>query len=383
MKIVIAPDSFKGSISALEFCNVVEDSIKRVDDKAIVYKRPMADGGEGTVEALIYNTEGEIKSISVLDPLGNKVNATYGILGDGETAVVEMASASGLPLVPNEERDPKKTTTYGTGQILNHLIFNEDCKRIILGIGGSATNDGGAGLFQALGYRLHNKEGQDIPFGNEGLKELKTIIPPHNYNRINETQIIVACDVDNPLCGPNGATYVYAPQKGAKNSELELMDSNLNHYARVIKEHFHKDILNMPGAGAAGGLGGGLFGFLDVTFNSGVDIIQEYSGIQELLEENNIDLLITGEGEINSQTVNGKLPAGMAKLCHNHNTPCIVFVGKMGKGYEELYNQGLTGVFSITNGPCSLEEAIKETKQNLAGLTFNVINTLKHSLSDN
>lgn len=381
MKVIVAPDSFKGSLTAEEFCEVVDKSIHKIYPQANVHKVPMADGGEGTVSALVYNTGGSLKHIDVTGPLGDKVTACYGLLGSGKTAVVEMASASGLPLVPSDQRDPKITTTYGTGEVIAHIVDNEGCDEIILGIGGSATNDGGAGMLQALGFDLLDSDGLAIPSGNHGLAKLHSIGDNQVSDSIKNLKLVVACDVNNPLCGPEGATYVYGPQKGAGVDELQGMDQNLEHFAIKIEEAFGKKVANVPGAGAAGGLGAGLLGFFEPEMKQGYAIVQAYSGIEDLFKGNDIDLVITGEGEINHQTVNGKLPAGIASLANSYNVPCIAFVGKIGEGAEQVYSAGLTSIFSIVPGPCTLEEAMVNGKSMLEDLTLRVMRLLSRKPS--
>ncbi|WP_105616925.1 glycerate kinase family protein [Vallitalea okinawensis] len=357
MNIVIAPDSFKGSISAEGFCNIVEKTILELDKDATVHKVPLADGGEGTVEALTYNTGGKIKEATVTGPSGKTVVAQYGILGNESTAVIEMASASGLPLVPQAERNPLITTTYGTGELIKTVIA-EGCQEIILGIGGSATNDGGAGMLQALGFNLLDDQGEDIPWGAKGIAKLASIKKDQVAKEVTAIKIIVACDVNNPLCGPNGASFVYGPQKGAKHDEVIWMDQALRHYADIIQTDLGLMIADTPGAGAAGGLGAGLMAFLGAELRPGFDIIQAHSGLEEILRNEKVDLVITGEGEMNHQTINGKLPAGVSALAKKYGVPCIAFVGNIGDGAEMVYDCGLTSIFSIVPGPRTLDQAM-------------------------
>jgi len=257
VKIVIAPDSFKGSLTALEAANAIEDGFRRVFPEAEIVKVPMADGGEGTVQSLVDATGGRIVKRIVTGPLGDKVEAQFGILGDGKTAVIEMASASGLPLIPPHKRNPMVTTTYGTGELIKAAL-DMDCRKFIIGIGGSATNDGGGGMAQALGVKLLDKDGNDIPFGGKGLLKLNRIDISTLDPRIAESEIVVACDVDNPLTGPRGAARVYSPQKGATPEMVEILEKALERFAEVVKRDLGKDVKNIPGAGAAGGLGAGL-----------------------------------------------------------------------------------------------------------------------------
>ena len=354
MNILIAPDSFKGSLSAQEFCDISEKSILKVYPNANIKKIPMADGGEGTVESLVFNTGGKILYQDVTGPLGNKVTAAFGILGDGSTAVVEMANASGLPLVPKEKRNPMYTTTYGTGELIKTAL-DQGCTRLIMGIGGSATNDGGAGMLQALGFKLLNAKGESIPFGAKGLLELESIEMSEKDPRLDEVEIRVACDVDNPLYGPKGASYVYGPQKGATEEMLPLLDQGLQRFHDCIQRFLGKEVAHIPGAGAAGGLGAGLLAFLNGDLESGFTIIQKEIGLERILETHKFDLVITGEGQMNDQTLYGKLPVGIAGVAKKYNLPVIAFVGSIGKGAEQVYEAGIDSIISIADGPMSLE----------------------------
>lgn len=357
VKVLIAPDSFKESLSAQEFCDAAERAILRIYSKADIMKIPMADGGEGTVDALVLNTGGKILYQEVTGPLGNKTTASFGILGDGITAVIEMATASGLPLVPLKKRNPMHTTTYGTGELIRSAL-DHGCTRLILGIGGSATNDGGAGMLQALGYELLNSRGEPIVFGAHGLLELEHINGYNKDNRLEGVEIKVACDVDNPLYGPKGAAYVYAPQKGATEDMLPLLDEGLRRFAYLIQKFLGKDIAQIPGAGAAGGLGAGLLAFLNGHLESGFTIIQKEIGLEKIFHTHRFDLVITGEGQMNYQTMYGKLPIGIAKLAKRYNIPVIAFVGSIGEGAEEVYEGGIDSILSIADGPMTLDYAM-------------------------
>ncbi|NLL70592.1 MAG: glycerate kinase [Epulopiscium sp.] len=357
MNVLVAPDSFKGSLSAQEFCDVAEKAIHAVDPNAMIMKIPMADGGEGTVDSLVLNTGGKILYQDVTGPLGNKVTASFGILGDGTTAVVEMASASGLPLVPQEKRNPMNTTTYGTGELIKAAL-DQGCTRLIMGIGGSATNDGGAGMLQALGFKLLNSKRESISFGAKGLLELEIIDCSKRDHRLDTVEIKVACDVNNPLYGPEGASYVYGPQKGATEEMLPLLDQGLQRFHDCIQRFLGKDVAQIPGSGAAGGLGAGLLAFLNGSLESGFTIIQKEVGLGHIFETHTFDLVITGEGQINDQTMHGKLPVGVASLAKKYNLPVIAFVGSIGKGAEQVYQAGIDSIMSIVDGPMSLEDAI-------------------------
>lgn len=355
MKIIVAPDSFKGSLSALDAGNAIKEGIMRVMPEASIEVVPMADGGEGTVDALVSATGGRIIIEEVHDPLMKKIKAKYGILGDGSTAVIEMASASGLPLVPKEERNPMITTTYGTGELIKSAL-DQGCRKLIIGIGGSATVDGGAGVAQALGAKLIDKYGNNIAFGGGGLEFLDQIDVSDIDSRIYETETIVACDVDNPLVGPKGAPAVYGPQKGATPEMVRKLDSFLNKYADIIKRDIGVDIKNVPGAGAAGGLGAGLIAFMKAKLNSGVEIVIEASGFEDRLKD--ADLVITGEGKIDQQTIYGKTPIGVAKTAKKYGLPVIAICGIIGEGAFAVYSNGIDALMSIISYPMTVEEAM-------------------------
>lgn len=360
MNIVIAPDSFKGSLTAGEVCNYVEKGIKKVIIDANIVKVPMADGGEGTVQSLVDATSGQIVKKTVKGPLLNEVEAFYGILGDGKTAVIEMAAASGLPLISDGERNPLKTTTYGTGELIKDAV-DKGCKKIIIGIGGSATNDGGTGMAIALGAKFLDTNGDSIGFGGGELAKIAKIDLTSFNSLLKDVTIIAACDVDNPLCGEKGASYVYGPQKGATKEMVEILDKNLFHYGKLLEMKFNKKIIDYPGAGAAGGLGAGLLAFLNAQLKRGIDIVTEVTGLEEKVSQ--ADLVITGEGKIDFQTSFGKTPYGVAMISKKYNKPVIAIAGGIGKGAEELYNMGIDSIFSIVDGPLSLEEAIKNSAQ--------------------
>lgn len=355
MRIVVAPDSFKGSLTALQVAEAVEEGIRRVVPDAEIIKVPMADGGEGTVQSLVDATGGRIVRRKVTGPLGEEVEAQFGILGDGVTAAIEMASASGLPLVPPDKRNPMVTTTYGTGELISAAL-DMGCRRFIIGIGGSATNDGGAGMAQALGVKLLDGEGRQIPFGGGGLLKLERIDMSGLDPRIRGSKVVVACDVDNPLTGPRGAARVYSPQKGATPEMVELLDRALERFAEVIKRDLGKDVRDVPGAGAAGGLGAGLMAFLDAELRSGVDIVIEAVGLEGKMR--GADLVVTGEGEIDSQTVFGKTPIGVAKLAKKFGIPVVAIAGGISDDASVVYRHGIDAMMSIVPGPISLDEAI-------------------------
>jgi glycerate 2-kinase len=355
MKIVVAPDSFKGSLSAKEVADNIKVGIARVYKDIDVQCIPMADGGEGTVQALVDATAGRTIFVKVKGPLMQEVEAFYGILGDGETAVIEMAAASGLPLVAADQRNPMITTTYGTGELIKHALDN-DCRHIIIGIGGSATNDGGIGMAKALGVKFLDQEGLDIGHGGGSLSKLYNIDISEMDKRIKDCKITVACDVDNPLCGPRGATFTFGPQKGAGEEMLEILDKNLEHYAEIIKTTLGVDIKDCPGSGAAGGLGGGLMAFMNIKLQKGIDIVIETLKLEKCIED--ADLVITGEGMMDYQTQYGKTPYGVAKIAKKYDIPVVAIVGQIGKDANVLYDMGIDSIFSIVDGVITLENAL-------------------------
>jgi len=320
MKIVIAPDSFKSSLTAIEVSDALEKGVKKAYPNAQIEKIPMADGGEGTVQCLVNATQGKIYQKEVIGPLGEQVISSFGVLGDQNAAAIEMASASGLPLVPPEKKNPLITTTFGTGQLIKAAL-DHGCSTMIIGIGGSATNDGGAGMVQALGaYLLDNNE-KEIGFGGSQLAKLNRIDISNMDERISKTKILVASDVQNPLCGPTGASRIYGPQKGATEEMIVTLDNALSHFADIIKRDLGKDIKNIPGAGAAGGLGAGLMAFLNAELKPGIDIVINTVRLEEIVQD--ADLVITGEGEINGSTIYGKTPIGVARVAKKYQIPVV------------------------------------------------------------
>ncbi|MCX7642652.1 MAG: glycerate kinase [Armatimonadetes bacterium] len=355
MRLVIAPDSFKGSASAKEVAQAIADGLKVAFSGAEFDLVPMADGGEGTVEALVAATGGKTIAKRVTGPLGELVDAFFGILGDGETAAIEMAAAAGLHLVPPEKRNPLVTTTYGVGELIKAAL-DSGCKRVIVGIGGSATNDGGAGMAQALGAKLLDENGNEIGFGGGELGKLARIDISTLDSRLKETEILVACDVTNPLTGPNGASAVYGPQKGATPEMVKLLDENLRHYAEIIRRDLGVEVEHVPGAGAAGGLGAGLMAFCQARLKRGVEIVVQAVGLEERVQK--ADLVITGEGKIDFQTGFGKVPYGVAQVAKRYNKPVIAIAGQLGEGSEKCRNWGIDACFAIVNKPMSEQEAM-------------------------
>jgi len=317
----------------------------------------MADGGEGTVEALVYSTHGQIIATAVTGPLGEKVTAKWGILGDGVSAVVEMAAASGITLIPPEKLNPLVATTYGTGELIRAAL-QTGCRRLIIGIGGSATNDGGAGMAQALGARLLDEEGEELPWGGAALARLSQIDISGLDSRLAECQVITACDVTNPLCGEQGASRVYGPQKGATEEMCQQLDEALANYAEVIKRDLGINVMDMPGVGAAGGLGAGLVAFLGAELISGIEIVSEVVGLTDYLKE--ASLVFTGEGRIDTQTLFGKTVAGVAAKAKAFHIPVVVIAGELAGDYKELYQHGIDAALSIAPGPVSLKECMAD-----------------------
>lgn len=357
MRIIVAPDSFKGSVSALGVANAMERGILTVFPDAEVVKIPIADGGEGTVEAMVTATGGRIVAETVIGPLGEAVEAFWGILGDGKTAVIEMAAASGLPLVPIERRDPRITTTYGTGQLIKAAL-NAGMSSIIIGIGGSATNDGGVGMAQGLGAKFLDADGQEISYGGSSLAKLHQIDLTGLDHRLHTTEIMVACDVDNPLCGICGASAVYGPQKGATPEMVEELDAGLKNYAKIAQQVTGKNIIECPGAGAAGGLGAGLLFFTNAQLRPGVDIVLEITNFSALVAS--AQLVITGEGRTDFQTAYGKAPVGVAKLAKQYQVPVLCLSGGLGTGADEVLHHGIDGLMSVIPQPISLAECMKK-----------------------
>ena len=366
MKIVIAPDSFKGSLTALQAADALEIGLRRVFSDANIEKVPMADGGEGTVQSLVDATDGEILTAQVFDPLGNTIDAQYGVLGDGITGVIEMAAASGLTLVPPNKHNPLVTTTYGTGQLIQAAL-DYGCRKLIVGIGGSATNDGGAGMAQALGAKLLTATGEQIEWGGGSLDKLSSIERSELDPRIAQTEVIVACDVNNPLTGEHGASHVYGPQKGATPEMIEVLDANLAIFDSILQRDLGKSVGNIPGAGAAGGLGAGLLAFLNAELKAGIEIVVEATQLAERLAD--ADLVITGEGQINFQTVFGKTPVGVAKAAKTYNIPVIAIAGSIAvtdaegafdaRSSDGVYNAGIDAMIDIVPDPMLLEVAIE------------------------
>jgi glycerate kinase len=356
MRIVIAPQALKGSLSAARTGEAIAQGVHAALPKAEVEIVPIADGGEGTVEALVEATSGRIVRQTVTGPLGEPVEAFFGLLGNGQTAAIEMAACAGLPLVPAERRDPRITTTYGVGELIRAAL-DLGCRHLIIGIGGSATNDGGAGMAQALGAHLLDAEGREIPRGGAALAQLAHIVLDTLDPRLSETRIDVACDVTNPLCGSQGASAVYGPQKGATPEMVASLDAALAHYAAIIARDLGRDIRDQPGAGAAGGLGAGLLAFLSARLRPGAQIVLEAVGLEQRLR--GADLLITAEGQIDEQTAYGKSVGAAATLARRHQVPVLALAGGLGTGYQVVYELGVDAVMALPSAPMSLSYAME------------------------
>ena len=372
-KYVVAPDSFKERMTAKEVCNAMEKGIKKADPAAEVIKVPMADGGEGTVDSLVDATHGQRVIVEVTGPLGNKISAYYGILGNGTTAVIEMAKASGLEIVEKKKRNPMITTTFGTGELIRDAL-DHNVKEIIIGLGGSSTNDGGSGMAQALGAKLLDQNNHQIPFGGGNLDKLDKIDISNLDSRLRDVKIILASDVTNPLIGKEGASRVFGPQKSATPEMVEKLENNLQHYAKIVKRDLNKDVASVSGAGAAGGLGAGLMAFTTCEMRRGVDLAIEVTKLEEKIRD--ADYVFTGEGGTDFQTKFGKTPYGVAKLGKKYHKPVISLAGYLGEGIDSLYSEGFTAIFGIIPGACDLSTALKNGPSNVARTTENIVRLL-------
>ena len=374
LKFIIASDSFKESLSAKAACQAMAEGIKRVFPDAEVVQVPMADGGEGTVDAILSCIPGEKVEKEVTGPDGRKLLASYGLINDGECAVIETAAASGLALLAKKDRDPMTATTFGTGELVLDAL-KRGVRKIIVGLGGSATNDGGAGLAQALGVKFLSKNGQELPFGGGSLGQLARIDTSGLAPRLKEAEIILASDVTNHLTGPNGASAVFGPQKGADKEMVQKLDASLHHYADVIKEEIGKDVEKLPGSGAAGGLGAGFLAFSNCQMKAGAQIVIEESHLAEKMAD--VDYAFTGEGGIDFQTKFGKTPYAVAQVAKKIGIPVFALAGQVGDGIDSLYEAGFTGIFGILPGVCSLPEALAGGEENLARTSENVARVIK------
>ncbi|MDO7900272.1 glycerate kinase [Pseudomonas citrulli] len=363
MKIVIAPDSFKDSLSAQGVADAIAEGLAQVWPDAHVTRCPMADGGEGTVAAVLAACNGEWRSSRVRGPLGGAVEARWGWLPKGRTAIIEMAEASGLQLVPPGQRDACSSSTYGTGELIRAAL-DEGATRVILAIGGSATNDGGAGAMQALGVALLDEHGQPLAPGGLALAHLSRIDLGGLDPRLARVDVEIAADVDNPLCGPHGASAVFGPQKGASVQQVQQLDAALGHFAEQCARALHKDVRDEPGSGAAGGLGFAAKAFLGARFRTGVEVVAQLVGLAAAIQ--GADLVITGEGRFDAQTLRGKTPFGVARIAREHGVPVVVIAGTLGEGYPALYEHGVDAAFALASGPMTLQEACAEAPRLLS-----------------
>ena len=360
MKILVAPQEFKGSISALSVAEAAETGVMRVFPEAEVVLCPVADGGDGTLETLVEVSGGEVRTCSVQNPIGETITAQWGAMGDGVTAVIEMARTSGLALLSLDERDPLNSSTFGLGQAILEAL-NQGFHKFIVGIGGSATNDAGAGMAQALGATLLNAEGKSIPFGGAALADLRSVDISKMDTRIENSQFMVACDVSNPLTGDEGASAVYGPQKGATPEMVAQLDNALLNFAEIVKKDIGKNVSEISGAGAAGGLGAGMLAFMGAELKAGVDIVLETVQLREKLSD--VDLVITGEGGMDFQTVYNKAPIGVARIAGEFNIPTIAIAGLLGQNFTVVHDHGIRAATSIVDGPISLEESSERASE--------------------
>ncbi|SDO23384.1 glycerate kinase [Paenibacillus sp. yr247] len=379
MKVVVAIDSFKGSISSLEGSKAIASGINKVYPDAEIVCVPLADGGEGTTEALISATNGELRNVEVTGPLGTPVKSIYGILGNRKTAVIEVAAACGLPLVPVEYRNPLKTTTFGVGEMILDAL-RQGCREFVIGLGGTATNDAGIGMLQALGFSFKDAEGHEVSQGGGSLSLIRSIDTNRACQELDQCVFRVACDVHNPLFGPDGAAYVFAPQKGADPVMVKELDEGLASFAEVVHNELNVDVGQIPGAGAAGGLGAAFAFFLSGTLQPGIELVLDIIGMEQKLAD--ADFVITGEGRLDGQTSMGKAPLGIARLSQKYGIPVLAYAGGITKEASVLNGNGITSYFPIVSGPMSLELAMdpKETKQNLrrtAEQVFRIIRAVK------
>lgn len=374
MKIVIAPDSYKESLSALEVATAIELGFREIWPEAEYVKIPVADGGEGTVEAMVAAMQGHLVHVDVTGPLGNTIQAFYGLSGDERSAFIEMAAASGLEQVSANLRDPLKTTSWGTGELIRHAL-DAGVEHIIIGIGGSATNDGGAGMVQALGARLLDAQDEDIAHGAMGLESLARIDISQLDPRLAGCRIEVACDVTNPLTGKEGASVVFGPQKGATAEMIPRLDRALTHYAQLIARDLDVNVLELAGGGAAGGMGAALYAFCGAQLRRGIEIVTDALRLDACVAD--ADLVVTGEGRIDSQTIHGKVPVGVAKIAKRYNKPVIGIAGSLTADVGVVHEHGLDAVFSVIYTICSLDEALKNASENVRMTARNVAATLK------
>ncbi len=373
MKILIAADSFKDALPALEVCKAIEKGMLLTDKKVDTILFPLGDGGEGTSEILTWHSRGRIVKASFSDPLLRRIEAQYGLSADGQTAFIEMAQTSGLQLLSEQERNCMNTTTFGTGEMIRHAIDNGATK-IVLGIGGSATNDAGMGMATALGYQFFDEHDRELEPTGSNLLKVQRIEKAEVITDLKNVDFQVLCDVENPLYGENGAAFVYAPQKGANQEEVKILDEGLRHFASLLRVELLAEVDQIKGAGAAGGLGAGAIAFLNAKLVRGIEFVLEATGFEKRLKDT--DLIITGEGKIDGQSLEGKLVQGVATIAGKHKVPVIAFCGTLEANPDQIKKMGLLAAFSILQKPTTLQEAIDQTAEGLENLAFNVIQTV-------
>ena len=374
MRIVIAPDSFKGCLNALNVALAMRRGVQRVYPDSVIDMIPMADGGEGTVEAILCAVRGEKIKIDVTDPLGRSIEAAYALIDEGETAIIEMAAASGLTLLNNQERNPRVTSTQGTGMLIRNAL-DLGVKKILLGIGGSATNDGGAGMAVALGVKLLDAEGIELAQGGAALLNVANIDMSRLDPRLAKVQIEVLCDVQNPLCGLDGASVVYGPQKGANSEDIRVMDTALQNFGQVLSRVAGTNLLELAGGGAAGGLGAGVVGFLGAKLRPGSQMVLEVANADEKFKH--ADLVLTGEGRTDFQTAYGKVPVGVSALAQKYSVPVLVISGSVEGSPDFLADVGVASCFSVAEGPATLDEAFLKAEEQLERAVWRILTVWK------
>lgn len=377
MNVLIAIDSFKGSLDTLTVGRAVSEAAGAVFENALTTVCPLADGGEGTMDAVIASLGGKIYAEDVTGPLGDRVSARYGVVSAEKLAIIEMAEAAGLPLVPKDKRDPKVTTTRGVGELILHAIKKHGCRRFLVGIGGSATNDGGSGMLKALGFEFLDENGESVPDGAKGLGMIETIVIDRAVRELSDCEFMVACDVNNPLCGERGASAVYGPQKGASTADVQIMDACLSHFADLTEKKLGNDLRHTPGAGAAGGMGFAFLSYLNGQLRSGIELVIETNRIEEKIK--NADIVITGEGRLDSQSCMGKAPVGIAKIAKKYGKVCVAFSGCLGDGAELCNSVGIDAFFPILPTVMPLEEAMNSENayKNLKNTAIQAFNLIK------
>lgn len=378
LKILLCPDSFKGSLSSRGVCHAIKKGFLRCTHEIEIVEKPIADGGEGTIEALYYGLGGRLITIKITGPLWEKVNAQYLILNDQKTAIIEMAQAAGLILVPIKKRNPRYTTTFGVGELMIDAVKN-GCKKLILAIGGSATNDGGMGALTALGVKFYDENQKLLSGMGENLPKVQTIDTDGIVKVMNEVEILIASDVKNPLFGLEGAARVYAPQKGANDEDVLFLDKGLIHFSKMIQEKTGKEVESIPGSGAAGGIGAGFCGFLNAQITSGIQLIMELLKFDEEIAAS--QLIISGEGRIDRQTLYGKVISGIYELCQKHNKPLILLAGKIEEEAYSIYGEKVLGLFSIVNGPIHEDEAFLKAEYFVENTSYNIAKLIFHNFS--